>query len=282
MKETMYCEESSVNSHQNVSNSIPGSSRRSIDLSPYGRQISLPSGLDCYEEWTEDPKYYQCQVTSTPGCPNFPSSQWTLLFGGRAPDLEKILSGDYYTTIDPKQIQELGKGFEIIFSQLTTTHRVRSYGDWSVASELWIDVLSFIMPWKEFELRDYRRYLSGISALFTSASIPVSSTSIEAPINAETAALWQKGLNDTIARGQRFRQQADAAKQAQKKAENDAWTVKINQNAVTKDFDTPLSSYRLKVDFLTVAQALELAIEMDAIASLTKTHLLLYHTILAI
>ncbi|KAG1894967.1 uncharacterized protein F5891DRAFT_960753, partial [Suillus fuscotomentosus] len=39
---------------------------------------------------------------------------------------------------------------------------VHSYGDWSIASELWIDALSFIMPWKELELRDYNRYLTGI------------------------------------------------------------------------------------------------------------------------
>ncbi|KAG0692338.1 hypothetical protein DFH29DRAFT_1048592 [Suillus ampliporus] len=54
---------------------------------------------------------------------------------------------------------------------------------------------------------------------------------------------------------------AEAAKQAQKKAENDARTVKINRNAVTKDFDAPLSSYKLKDDFLTIAQALGLAVE---------------------
>ncbi|KAG1851017.1 hypothetical protein C8R48DRAFT_836561 [Suillus tomentosus] len=54
-------------------------------------------------------------------------------------------------------------------------------------------------------------------------------------------------------------------------------TVKINQNAVTKDFDVPLSSYKLKDDFLTIAQALGVAVEKkDTIASLTnkiKTHL---------
>ncbi|KIK45040.1 hypothetical protein CY34DRAFT_802009 [Suillus luteus UH-Slu-Lm8-n1] len=73
------------------------------------------------------------------------------------------------------------------------------------------------------------------------------------------------------------KEQADAAKQAQKKAENDARTVKINQNAVTKNFDAPLSSYKLKDDFLTIAQALGLTVEKkDTIASLTnkiKTHL---------
>ncbi|KAG0694991.1 hypothetical protein DFH29DRAFT_814657, partial [Suillus ampliporus] len=117
--------------------------------------------LDCYEEWIDDPKYYQGQVTATPGCPSFPLSQWTLLLEGRAPDLEKVLTGHYSTSIDPKQSQSLGKGFEITLSQPTTTHKVKTYGDWSITSDLWIEALTFIMPWKEGELRSYKWYLSG-------------------------------------------------------------------------------------------------------------------------
>jgi hypothetical protein len=117
--------------------------------------------LDCYEEWSDDTKYYRGQVTSTPGCPSFPLSQWTLLLEGRAPDLEKVLSGHYSTSIDPKQTQSLGKGFEITLSQPTTTHKVKTYGDWSIATDLWIEALSFIMPWKGTELRGYKRYISG-------------------------------------------------------------------------------------------------------------------------
>jgi hypothetical protein len=117
--------------------------------------------LECYEEWTEDAKYYRGQVTATPGCPSFPLSQWTLLLEGRAPDLEKVLSRHYSTSIDPKQTQSLGKGFEITISQPTTTHKIKTYGDWSIATDLWIEALTFIMPWKESELRGYKHYLSG-------------------------------------------------------------------------------------------------------------------------
>ncbi|KAG1747001.1 hypothetical protein EDD22DRAFT_785727 [Suillus occidentalis] len=117
--------------------------------------------LDCYEEWSDDTKYYQGQVTATPGCPSFPLSQWTLLLEGRAPDLEKVLSGHYSTSIDPKQTQSLGKGFEITLPQPITTHKVKTYGDWSITTDLWIEALSFIMPWKESELREYKRYISG-------------------------------------------------------------------------------------------------------------------------
>ncbi|KAG2043860.1 hypothetical protein BDR03DRAFT_851124, partial [Suillus americanus] len=94
-------------------------------------------------------------------CPNFPLSQWTLLLEGHAPDLEKVLSGHYSTTINPKQSQPLGKGFEITLSQPTTTHKVRTYGDWSIATNLWVKALTFIMPWKEGELWGYKHYLSG-------------------------------------------------------------------------------------------------------------------------
>ncbi|KAG2049686.1 hypothetical protein BDR06DRAFT_893287, partial [Suillus hirtellus] len=118
--------------------------------------------LKCLEEWSEDPKYYRGQATTTPGCPSFPLSQWTLLFEGRAPDLDKVLSAHYSTMIDPKQSQVLGKGFEISLSQLTTTHHVHSYRDWSIATDLWQDALIFIMPWRESELQGYRRYISQI------------------------------------------------------------------------------------------------------------------------
>ncbi|KAG1780128.1 hypothetical protein EV702DRAFT_964501, partial [Suillus placidus] len=96
----------------------------------------------------------------TPGCPSFPLSQWTLLLEGRAPDLEKVLSGHFSTSIDPKQTQPLGKGFEITILQPSTTHKVKTYGDWSIAIDLWIEALTFIMPWKESELRGYKHYLS--------------------------------------------------------------------------------------------------------------------------
>ncbi|KAG2089474.1 uncharacterized protein F5147DRAFT_725944 [Suillus discolor] len=52
--------------------------------------------------------------------------------------------------------------------------------------------------------------------------------------------------------------EAEAIKQAQKKG---ARAVKIHQDATTKNFDAPLSSYKLKDDFLTIAQALGLAVE---------------------
>ncbi|KAG1827027.1 uncharacterized protein BJ212DRAFT_1474219 [Suillus subaureus] len=116
--------------------------------------------LDCYEEWSEETKYYLGQVTSTPGCPSFPTSQWTLLLDRHAPDLEKVLSGHYSTTIELKQSQPLGKGFEITLSQPTSTHKVKTYGDWSVATDLWVEALSFIMPWKESELCSYKCYVS--------------------------------------------------------------------------------------------------------------------------
>ncbi|KAG2067191.1 hypothetical protein BDR04DRAFT_1028277, partial [Suillus decipiens] len=102
--------------------------------------------------WSDDTKYFQGQITATPGCLSFPLSQWTLLLEEQAPDLEKVLSGHYSTSIDPKQSQTLGKGFKIIVSQPSTTHKVKTYGDWSIAMDLWIEALTFIMPWKESEL----------------------------------------------------------------------------------------------------------------------------------
>ncbi|KAG1770409.1 hypothetical protein EV702DRAFT_978080, partial [Suillus placidus] len=72
-----------------------------------------------------------------------------------------VLSSHYSTVIDPKQTQTLGKGFEITLSKLTSLHKVKTYGDWSIAIDLWIEALTFIMPWKESELRGFKQYLAG-------------------------------------------------------------------------------------------------------------------------
>ncbi|KAG0695351.1 hypothetical protein DFH29DRAFT_814267, partial [Suillus ampliporus] len=114
--------------------------------------------------WSEDPKFYQTKVTTTPGCPCLPSSQWLLLLEGRALDLDKVFSGNYSTAIDAKQSQVLGSGFELTLSQPTPTHKVKSAGDWNIAADLWGEALSFIMPWREREIRQYQRFISNIFA----------------------------------------------------------------------------------------------------------------------
>ncbi|KAG2349426.1 hypothetical protein BDR05DRAFT_994462 [Suillus weaverae] len=50
----------------------------------------------------------------------------------------------------------LEKGFEIMLTQPTATHNVKTYGDWSITTDLWIEALTFLMPWKEPELRGYK------------------------------------------------------------------------------------------------------------------------------
>ncbi|KAG1901502.1 uncharacterized protein F5891DRAFT_950391 [Suillus fuscotomentosus] len=118
--------------------------------------------LRCYEEWSDDPKYYRTKVTTTPGCPKLPTSQWTLLLEGRAVDLDKVFTGRYSTAIDSKQTQSLGKGFELSLSQPTVSHKVKSAGDWGIATDIWTRALTFIMPWREEEVREYREYMSDI------------------------------------------------------------------------------------------------------------------------
>ncbi|KAG2745150.1 hypothetical protein P692DRAFT_20669099, partial [Suillus brevipes Sb2] len=126
------------------------------------RAQGIKMALQCYEEWSDDPKYYRTKVTTTPGCPKLSTSQWTLLLEGKAVDLDKIFTGRYSTAIDSKQTQSLGKGFELSLSQPTVSHKVKSAGDWGIATDLWTRALTFIMPWREEEVREYRDYISDI------------------------------------------------------------------------------------------------------------------------
>ncbi|KAG2358901.1 hypothetical protein BDR07DRAFT_1488810 [Suillus spraguei] len=45
--------------------------------------------LECYEEWSDDPKFYCTKVVTTLGCPSLTTSQWTLLLEGKAVDLHQ-------------------------------------------------------------------------------------------------------------------------------------------------------------------------------------------------
>ncbi|KAG2117707.1 hypothetical protein DEU56DRAFT_747986 [Suillus clintonianus] len=126
------------------------------------RSEGIKKSLQCYEEWSDDPKYYRTKITTTPGCPKLSTSQWTLLLEGKAVDLDKVFTGRYSTAIDSKQTQSLGKGFELSLSQPTVSHKVKSAGDWGIATDLWTRALTFIMPWREEEVREYRDYMSDI------------------------------------------------------------------------------------------------------------------------
>jgi hypothetical protein len=126
------------------------------------RAQGIKMALECYEEWSDDPKYYRTKITTTPGCPKLSTTQWSLLLEGKAVDLDKVFTGRYSTAIDSKQTQSLGKGFELSLSQPTVSHKVKSAGDWGIATDLWTRALTFIMPWREEEVREYRDYISDI------------------------------------------------------------------------------------------------------------------------
>ncbi|KIK32614.1 hypothetical protein CY34DRAFT_27185 [Suillus luteus UH-Slu-Lm8-n1] len=106
------------------------------------RSQGITMALQCYEEWSDDPKYYRTKITTTPGCPRLSTMQWSLLLEGKAVDLDKVFTRRYSTTINSKQTQSLGKGFELSLSQPTISHKVKSAGDW--------------------EVREYRDYMSNI------------------------------------------------------------------------------------------------------------------------
>ncbi|KAG1774676.1 hypothetical protein EV702DRAFT_1047449 [Suillus placidus] len=116
----------------------------------------------CYEEWSDDPKFYRTKITTTTGCPKLSTSQWTLFLEGKAVDLDKVFTGQYSTAIDTKQTQSLGKGFKLSLSQPTVSHKVKSAGDWGIATDLWIRVFTFIMPWREEEIQEYQDYIADI------------------------------------------------------------------------------------------------------------------------
>ncbi|KAG2358900.1 hypothetical protein BDR07DRAFT_1293597, partial [Suillus spraguei] len=41
---------------------------------------------------------------------------------------------------------------------------VKTAGDWGIATDIWTQALSFLMPWREEEVQSYQNYISGIFA----------------------------------------------------------------------------------------------------------------------
>ena len=63
----------------------------------------------------------------------------------------------------------------------------------------------------------------------------------------------------------------EAEATAKKKAENEARTSRIDHDVVLRTFESPLSAYKRKDDFVTIARAFQIAVESkDTIATLTK------------
>ncbi|KAG2032846.1 hypothetical protein BDR03DRAFT_873293, partial [Suillus americanus] len=86
--------------------------------------------------WSDDPKFYRTKIITTPECPSLSSSQWTLLLEGKAVNLDKVFTGCYSTAINTKQTQPLGRGFELMLSQPSISHKFKMARDWGIATDL--------------------------------------------------------------------------------------------------------------------------------------------------
>src|ERR1700678_2150999 len=111
--------------------------------------------------YTMDPKTTIRSLTNSPSCPEFPESEWKNIIGGKAVNLDAVLSGQLSTTNDELKVEKFGD-LELSFGTVEPTKVVKNGGEWSIA---WNRATAFAFPHRLQELTGYREYIISLFAV---------------------------------------------------------------------------------------------------------------------
>jgi hypothetical protein len=112
---------------------------------PTGLSDNLVKTLELLGVYTVDPKATMRSLTNTPNCPEFPDSEWKSVIGGKAVNLDAILSGQLLTTNDDLKVEKFGD-LELSFGKVEPTKLVKNGGEWSIAWNRAVRATSFAFP----------------------------------------------------------------------------------------------------------------------------------------
>src|SRR5271155_5788463 len=106
-----------------------------------------------------DPKTTIRSLTNSPSCPEFPESEWKNIIGGKAVNLDAVLSGQLSTTNDELKVEKFGD-LELSFGTVEPTKVVKNGGEWSIAWNRTVRATAFAFPHRLQELTGYGEYIS--------------------------------------------------------------------------------------------------------------------------
>src|ERR1700678_4819174 len=91
---------------------------------------NLDKTLKLLGVYTVDLKTTMRSLTNSPSCPEFPDSEWRNIIGGKAVNLDAILSGQLSSTNDELKVEKFGD-LELTFGAVEPTKIVKNGGEWS-------------------------------------------------------------------------------------------------------------------------------------------------------
>ncbi|TFY77495.1 hypothetical protein EWM64_g6516 [Hericium alpestre] len=116
----------------------------------------LRDTLRLKENYTRNLDSAKQLVISNPEVPEFPQALWKDVLANNFIDLDKVLSGEYSTTGDPKVVEKFGDtGYAFMAGDLKPSKAVRSHGEWTIAWESYTEAVLFAYPHRQKELRVY-------------------------------------------------------------------------------------------------------------------------------
>ncbi|TFY81460.1 hypothetical protein EWM64_g2544 [Hericium alpestre] len=127
---------------------------QSGDLS--GLAPELRQTLQLKENYMRNLDYSKQLVVSNPDVPEFPPSLWKDVLANNFVDLDKVLSGNYSTSGEPKVIEKFGDtGYAFTAGDIKASKSICSHGEWTIAWNSYYDAVVFAYPHRQRELRLY-------------------------------------------------------------------------------------------------------------------------------
>jgi hypothetical protein len=125
---------------------------------------NLTKTLDLLRVYALDLKATKRLLTNSPNCPEFPDSEWKNVIGGRAVNLDAVLSGQLSTTNDDLKVERFGD-LELSFGAVEPTKIVKNGGDWIIAWNRTVRATTFAFPHRLQELTEYGEYVTSLFAV---------------------------------------------------------------------------------------------------------------------
>ena len=108
-----------------------------------------------------DIKNAKLHLSSTPGVPRFPDTEWTNILTGKPVNLDIVFSGAYAVSVESQTVERIGD-IELRTGPAKPAKLIRTSGDWLLAWQKTVTATKFAFPHREGELTRYTEYMLGL------------------------------------------------------------------------------------------------------------------------